>query len=104
MELVLQVSGLWQNWQRILHPCKKITNRTPGPSTEPKLSMEWMEPFLKLNALMCGAGNHIKLLLACQVNEFHRIAGYTDGKVGVFLFFRMFHGIHQLLYAKHIYI
>src|SRR5574337_559523 len=38
--VIAQVSGLWQNLQRILQPCIKMTNRTPGPSTLPKLSVE----------------------------------------------------------------
>ena len=37
-----QVSGLWQYWQRMAQPCIKIIYRTPGPSTRPKVSTEWM--------------------------------------------------------------
>ena len=37
-----QVSGLWQYWQRMAQPCKKMIYRTPGPSTRPKVSTEWM--------------------------------------------------------------
>ena len=33
-----QVSGLWQNLQRMGQPCVKTTNRIPGPSTEPNVS------------------------------------------------------------------
>ena len=29
---------------RRLQPCRNIRKRTPGPSTEPKLSMEWILP------------------------------------------------------------
>ena len=42
--VIAQVSGLWQNLQRILQPCIKMTKRTPGPSTLPKLSVEWINP------------------------------------------------------------
>lgn len=43
---VFQESGLWQNWQRIGQPCRKIKNRMPGPSTEPKLSMLCTNPLV----------------------------------------------------------
>jgi hypothetical protein len=29
-----------------MHPLKKITNRIPGPSTEPKDSVEWIAPLI----------------------------------------------------------
>lgn len=34
------VSGLWQYRHFNLQPCKKITNRIPGPSWVPKDSIE----------------------------------------------------------------
>ena len=42
----LEVSGLWQNWQRIAHPLRNITYLTPGPSTDPKISREWTYPLI----------------------------------------------------------
>jgi hypothetical protein len=34
-----QDSGLWQYKHRNGQPCKKITKRTPGPSTAPNVSI-----------------------------------------------------------------
>ena len=31
--LIVQVSGLWQYWQRHMQPVVHATTRTPGPST-----------------------------------------------------------------------
>ena len=54
-----QVSGLWQYRQRIGQPCMNTTNRMPGPSTVPKLSVEWMRPVSAIRIppqTMRGAG------------------------------------------------
>ena len=51
---------------------------------------------------MAGPCDDIFLLLSCEVDKFHRITGNPDRKVGIFFFFRMFHGIQQLLFAKYI--
>jgi hypothetical protein len=39
------VSGLEQKRQRMAQPCVKTRNRTPGPSTAEKDSVEWMRPW-----------------------------------------------------------
>ena len=38
-----------------------------------------------LHFLVECARNHIELLLFCEFDEIHRIATYTNGKLGVFL-------------------
>ena len=43
-----QVSGLWQKRQRMGQPCVNTTKRTPGPSTEPKVSSLLMRPSISL--------------------------------------------------------
>ena len=45
---------------------------------------------------MTGSGDDIHLLFTSQVDELNGITGYANGKVGVFFFFRVFHGIIKL--------
>ena len=48
LPLKSQVSGLWQKRQRMGQPCVNTTKRTPGPSTEPKVSSLLMRPSIAL--------------------------------------------------------
>src|SRR5215510_5357353 len=40
----VQVSGLWQYWQRHMHPVVHATTRTPGPSTVEPVVNECRKP------------------------------------------------------------
>ena len=51
---------------------------------------------------MAGTRDDVQLLFTRQVDELDRITGYADRKVRVFLFFRMFHRILELLHAEDI--
>ncbi len=42
--VIVQVSGLWQYWQRHMHPDVHTTTRTPGPSTADPVVKEWRNP------------------------------------------------------------
>ena len=53
---------------------------------------------------MASSCDNIQLLLSCKVSELNSISGYTDCKVCIFFFFRMFHSIDQFLFAKYVYI
>ena len=55
-----------------------------------------------LYGLVAGSGDDIHLLLPGEVDEFHRVAGDSDGKVGVLLLLRVLHGVDELLHAEHI--
>ena len=46
--------------------------------------------------VVAGSCDHIELLFSCKVDELNRISGYTDRKVCVFFFFRMFHSVDQV--------
>src|SRR5699024_8943875 len=85
--------------------CRNTTNRTPGPSTEPKLSSEWTSPSGRgSQAAMAGAADDVQLLLAGQVDELDRVAGHTDGEVGVLFLLGVLHGVDQLFLAKDIHV
>ena len=47
---------------------------------------------------------HIKLLLSCEIDELHCIAGYADGEIRIFGFIRMLHDIKQCLPAEDVHI
>ena len=51
---------------------------------------------------MAGAGNHIELLLARQVDELHGISGDADGEVRVLGFFGVLHRVDELLCTEDI--
>ena len=51
---------------------------------------------------MAGTRNNIQLLLLGQVDELDRVAGDTDGEVGVLLLLGVLHGVQQLFHAKDI--
>lgn len=55
-----------------------------------------------LQMLMAGTRDNVQLLFMSQVDEFYRVAGYTNRKVCVFLFFRMLHCILQLFNTEYI--
>ena len=48
-----QVSGLWQQQHLKLHPWRKTTYLTPGPSTVPKLCIEFILPIIMLGGRFC---------------------------------------------------
>ena len=49
---------------------------------------------------MAGTCDNVELLLLGQVDELDRVAGNTDGEVGVLLLFGVLHGVQQLFHAK----
>ena len=49
---------------------------------------------------MAGTCDNVELLLLGQVDELDRVAGNTDGEVGVLLLLGVLHGVQQLLGAK----
>src|SRR5699024_11244751 len=51
-------------------------------------------------AAMAGTADDVQLLLAGQVDELDRVAGNTDGEVGVLFLFGVLHGVDQLFLAK----
>ena len=48
------------------------------------------------------AGNHIRLLLRRQLDEIHRITGYADGQLGIFL--RMLLCVQQRFAVQNVYV
>ena len=55
-----------------------------------------------LHPLVERTGNHLFLLLFCQLMEIHCVSGHPDRKVRIF--FRIMVCIHQKLTVQHIYI
>lgn len=55
-----------------------------------------------LHPLVAGTGDYIELLLLCQINKLHCIAGYPDRKVRILFLLRMLHCVDQLLTSKDI--
>ena len=53
---------------------------------------------------MAGTGDHVELLFSGQIDKFNGISGNTDGEVGIFRFFRVFHRVFQFFDSKDIYI
>ena len=51
---------------------------------------------------MAGTCNYIILLFFGQIDKFNGITGYTNRKVCVFFFFRMFLCIQQFFFSKYI--
>ena len=49
---------------------------------------------------MAGTCDNVELLLLGQVDELDRVAGDTDGEVGVLLLLGVLHGVQQLFHAK----
>ena len=68
-----QVSGLWQYRHRMGQPWKNTTRRIPGPSTVPKLSMEWIKPE-GLHSVVEGPGDDFILLFLCQFMEIYCVS------------------------------
>src|SRR5699024_6034520 len=82
-------------------PWKNTVRRIPGPSTVPKLSMEWINPCF-LHSFMEGTGDNFVLLFFCQLMEIYRISGYTYSKLGIF--FRMFLSVQKSVLCEDIHI
>src|SRR5699024_10475262 len=82
-------------------PWKNTVRRIPGPSTVPKLSMEWINP-LSLHSFMEGTGDYFVLLFFCQLMEIYRISGYAYRKLRIV--FRMLLGIQQGFFCEDIYV
>src|SRR5699024_8662279 len=58
----------------------------------------------RLHGSVACSRDNIQLLLTGQVDEFHRITGYTDGEVCILFFLRMLHSVDQFLCTEYVYV
>src|SRR3954468_15178456 len=83
---IVQVSGLWQYWQRRGQPARNATNRIPGPSTPVEMSQEWTDPIVvSSEGAMERPGDDVALLLPGEPDEVDRVPGHPDGQLRIAL-------------------